>query len=966
MIGATRLQANAPPLTHGMRAGPVRTVYVSGGCEVDLARRELRIDGSPVPLGGRAFEIVEMLAQSAGEIVTRDELMARVWPGAIVMDNTLAVHTAAIRKALGPYRTLLKTESRRGYRLLGDWSVQRAVAAAPVLGPQRIRSPDEPAATNVPVIVTPLIGRSQVLQRIRDLVSAYRIVTLTGPGGIGKTALAKEIARGSIVEFDGGAWIVELASLSDPGLVPTAVASVLGVKLGGGNISARAVAGAVGGTALLLVLDNCEHVVEEIANFVETFASLCPRATILVTSREILRINGEHAYPVPPLEVPAADEEAPDAILGRSAVELFIARATALSSHFTLASGTLSAIGAICRHLDGIPLAIEFAAAREALLGVEQVAAGLQDRFALLTSGRRTALPRHRTLRAVLDWSHELLPETERLVLRRLAIFPAGFTLDAAVAVMRGSGLDAAAVVESIVSLVTKSLVTLGKSETGNRWHLLETTRVYANEKLVESGESRQVARLQAEFCLALFAPFGAEGQLQSAMDNLDRYRVEADNLRAGLNWAFSSDGDAALGVSLAAAAADFWVAASLIPGSCEWASKAVAHIGEAAGTRTEMLLQCSLGIMLVLTRGMIDDARNALTRALTLAHELADRDYQQRATHNLWMFSARASALDDALATARKYAEIVRGGDVQSRAVADCWLGTTLVYRGAHSEANARLHRAIGEYPVESRSRDRIRFGGDTRASAFGHVAVSLLSLGLVDAASRSAMNAVEEARSTRQPAVLCVALAWAAGFIFLSLGDLELAERHSDELIDHAVKHELRPYYVAGLCVRGSLAVRRADPAAGIDPLRRGLTEMLNASYLLFFAFFCVELAAGLAALGRIDEGLAEIDVALRFASEKGHHWFVPETLRVRAHLLALRDPDDPAVEECFHQGRRLAREQDALFWELRLAVDFARLRLRQNRRDEARQILAPVYRRFTEGFGAPDMLAAKQLLE
>jgi non-specific serine/threonine protein kinase len=947
-----------------MLAEVVRPVYASGECEIDLARRELRILGSPVPVGGRAFEIIEVLAQSAGELVTKDELMDRIWPGAVVMENTLHVHTAAVRKALGPHRGLLKTESGRGYRLLGDWSVRHQNDQTPPAGLSHIRTSDESAATNFPAIVTRLVGRSDAMQRIQDLISAYRIVTLTGPGGIGKTALAIEAARGLLTGFDGGGSLVELASLSNPNLVPSTIAVALGLKIAG-EISAESVARAVGGTNLLLVLDNCEHVVDAAANFVETFASICPRTTILATSREILRISGEYVYRVPPLDVPAADEAEPDELLGRSAVELFITKARALDANFLLQAETLPAIGAICRHLDGIPLAIEFAAARAALLGVQQVAAGLHDRFALLTRGRRTALPRHQTLRATLDWSHELLGEAERLLLRRMAVFPAGFTLDAATAVMTDTALDAASVTDGIVNLVAKSLIMVEKSETGIRWYLLETTRAYALEKLAHSGETWPTARLQAEFYLALFAPFGAEGQLQSAIDDLERYRREVDNLRAALGWAFSSGGDAALGVALAAVAADFWAAASLMPESCEWAGMAIAQIGDAAGTRREMVLQCSFGITLILTKGMNDTARQALTRALTLARQFADLDYQQRATHNLWLFSARASALDDALAIARQYDAVARLGDVQSRAVADCWLGTTLIYRGAHSEAIERLQRAIDHYPIESRTRDMVRFGGDTRASSSGHIAVSLLSRGLLDTASRSAVSAVEQARGTNQPPVLCVALAWAAGFILLSLGELAAAEGYGNELTDHASKHALRPFYAVGLCVSGSLAAKRADPGTGVDPLRRGLAIMRDASYQLFYPFFLVQLAAALGALGRIDDGLAEIDVALRFAAESGHRWYVPETLRVSGELFALRDPNDPAAEDCFHRGAEIAREQDALFWELRLALSLARLWVTRGRHDDARQVLEPVYARFTEGFGTADLRTARTML-
>jgi non-specific serine/threonine protein kinase len=421
-----------------------------------------------------------------------------------------------------------------------------------------------------------------------------------------------------------------------------------------------------------------------------------------------------------------------------------------------------------------------------------------------------------------------------------------------------------------------------------------------------------------------------------------------------------------ALGVALAAAAADFWAAASLMPEACLWAGKALARIGDAAGTRFEMILQCSLGITLTLTRGMNDDARGALRRALTLAREFADFDYQQRVTSHLWMFLVRASALNDALAMARQFEEVAGFGDTQSRLVVDFWVGIAQVYRAAHVEATERLRRVIDHYPIESRGRDTIRFAGDFHAGVSGHIAVSLLSRGLLDTASRSAASAAEKARGTNSAVQLCVALAWAAGFIFVSLSELETAERYGDELINHATRHALRPFVAVGLCVRGSVAVQRADLDAGVDLLRRGLTEMRDASYQLFYPFFLVRLAAALGAPGRVDEGLAEIDWVLRFAAETGHRWVVPEALRVKGQLFALRDLDDPAVEDCFDRGTEVAREQDALFWELRLALSLARLRVTQGRPGAAKALLASVYDRFTEGFATADLRAARTMLE
>src|SRR5271169_37378 len=471
---------------------------------MDLTRRELRTHGIPVPLGSRAFDIVEVLARSAGELVTKDEIMRQVWSGAVVEESALQVHISAIRKALGSDRGMLKTAFGRGYRLLGAWTIrQERISAAPVV--LQIVPPTA-FLTNFPSASSDLIGRTSAVRHLQDLLSAYRLVTLTGPGGIGKSALALAVARSMFPIFQGDGWLVELASLSDPGLLPSAVASVLDLKLGGDEISAERVARAIGDRKLFLVLDNCEHVIDAAANLVETVVRLCPRTTVLATSREVLRIDGEYVYRVPPLAVPPEDQMEPEVILQHDAVELFIARTRTQAPDISLHGENLPAIAAICRHLDGIPLAIEFAAARAATLGIQQVAIGLRDRFELLTSGRRTALPRHRTLRATFDWSYELLPETERLLLCRLAIFSGGFTLDAAAAVMNDTGLDPSAVMDGIANLATKSLVTLDKSQAAVRWYLLETIRAYGLKKLTQHDQANTAARHHAAYFRDIFA----------------------------------------------------------------------------------------------------------------------------------------------------------------------------------------------------------------------------------------------------------------------------------------------------------------------------------------------------------------------------------------------------------------------------------------------------------------------------
>src|SRR5499427_1970972 len=640
-----------------------RPVYASGECEIDLARLELRILGSPVPVGGRAFEVIEVLAQSAGELVTKDELMNRIWPGAVVMENTLQVHAGAVRRALGPYRSLLKTESRRGYRLLGDWTVRRRDAARPPVGLRQIRATGESPATNFPAAVAPLIGRSAAQQRLQDLVSAYRVVTLTGPGGIGKSALALEVARSVVGEFANGGWLVELASLSDPDLVPSAVAGALRLRLGANIISPEAVARAITGKKLLLVLDNCEHVIDAAATLAETLIRLCPRATILATSREVLRIEGEYVYRVAPLEVPAIGREEPNHILSQSAVELFIARTKALNSDFAPHTASLSAIAAICRHLDGIPLAIEFAAARAATLGPEQVAAGLRDRFALLTSGRRAALPRHRTLRMTLDWSYDLLSEPERRLLRHLAIFPAGFTLPAAAAVVDDLDGIEARVAHGVGSLVYKSLVTLDRSSSTTRWNLLETIRAYALEKLAAHDEIGAAARRHAEFYRDLSTSRRLDSQVPGEDEDMEQFVREIDNVRAALDWPFAYAADEEIGVTLPAAYVPAWLHAALPTECSERTERAMNNLAPEmkVSAPLRMQLHFGFGLMPAYTMSPVEPAKAALAKALTLAEQIGDLQAQFQILWGLWVLNSESGECHTTYAVTEQLSIVAR-----------------------------------------------------------------------------------------------------------------------------------------------------------------------------------------------------------------------------------------------------------------------------------------------------------------
>jgi predicted ATPase len=411
--------------------------------------------------------------------------------------------------------------------------------------------------------------------------------------------------------------------------VPSVVAGVLGLRLESNIISSEVVARGIAGKKLLLVLDNCEHVIDAAATLAEMFVRLCPRTTVLATSREVFRIEGEYAYRVAARQVPTIEQIEPDQILGHSAPEFFIARAKELGSDFSPRPENLPAVAAICRHLDGIPLAIEFAAARAATLGIEQVAAGLRDCFALLTSGRRTALPRHRTLRATFDWSYNLLPEPERRLLRHLAIFPAGFTLPAAAAVVDDVDGIESRVAYGITSLVYKSLVTLDRSTSTTRWNLLETIRAYALEKLAAHDEIGAAARRHAEFYQDLFASRRLDSYAPG--EDMEQFTREIDNVRAALDWSFSSAGDAEIGVTLTAAYVLAWLHAAL-PTECrERTERAMNKLAPGMNVSVPLLMQLhfAFGLMPAYTMDPVKPAKAALTKALTLAEQIGDLQAQ-------------------------------------------------------------------------------------------------------------------------------------------------------------------------------------------------------------------------------------------------------------------------------------------------------------------------------------------------
>jgi predicted ATPase/DNA-binding CsgD family transcriptional regulator len=412
---------------------------------------------------------------------------------------------------------------------------------------------------NLPSELSSFVGRGKELAELRRLLENKRLLTLTGSGGCGKTRLALAVAGELVEGFEDGVWMVELAALSDPDLVPQAVASVLGVSEQPGRPLGETLCESLGSKVVLLVLDNCEHLIGACAELAETLLRSCQNLRVLATSREALGVTGESSRPVPPLSLPDPHRlPTAEGLPSYEAARLFVERARTLKPDFEPNAHNAKAIAQVCYRLDGIPLAIELAAARVRLLSVEQISTRLDDRFGLLTGGGRTTLPRQRTLRAAMDWGHELLEESERILFRRLSIFAGDFPLDAAEAMCSGEGIERDEVPELLFHLVDKSLLVMREQGGEARYRLLETLRQYGWEKLGEAGEREELSRRHAAFFLELAeeAEPALLGAGQAAW--LGRLEAEHDNLRAALSWSLGG-GDAQLGLRLGAALGEFW-----------------------------------------------------------------------------------------------------------------------------------------------------------------------------------------------------------------------------------------------------------------------------------------------------------------------------------------------------------------------------------------------------------------------
>jgi predicted ATPase/DNA-binding winged helix-turn-helix (wHTH) protein len=939
-----------------------KDVLCFGPFSLFAAERLLKKDDERIPLGGRALDILITLAEQAGKVVTNKELIATVWPHVTVEKGNLRFQIAALRKALGDGRDgarYVSNVSGRGYCFVAPITRSTSARTAPLGGSattERVqRLPPRPAR---------MVGRDDTVRALAQQLRISRFVSIVGPGGIGKTTVAVSVAHTLIDGFRGAVFFIDLAALTDPQLVPTAVASALGFMVRTQDPLVGLLA-FIGDRKILLVLDNCEHVIGVAAALAERVVIEAPHAHILATSREALRVEGEHVHVLYSLEYPPEDVglTAVEA-LRYPAVQLFMERAAASGYDAALTDGEAPIVARSCRRLDGVALAIELAASRVGSLGIRGTAELLENRFSLLWHGRRTALPRHETLKAMLDWSYSLLSEHEKVVLCRLSVFVGDFTLQSAGCVASHTDVDEAGAIDAVANLVTKSLISTTVINESTYYRLLDTTRFYAATKLVERGDVDRIARRHAIFYSELLKHDEIIQSLFGEYD-LSGYASHLGNVRAALAWALSDRGDVAVGIELAAWAAPLFVKSSLLEECRGWCERALAALDDASrGTRQELILQEALALSSMYTRGHTDQLRAQYDRGLALAEAFQDRARQLRLLAGLNVSLFRLGDICGALAVAEQARVIAQAADYPAGTVwAESWLGISHHFLGNQATAQLHCERAM-ELAVEV---GPFNSNFPSFAPRIFHPVILARILwlrGFSDQALRILQKAMDEAARQGHPVLICITLLYASTFL-LWTGDLPRAGDIIEQLIIHTRRYSLAPYHAVGIALKGELAVTRDEPEAGLDLLRSGLESLRAQQYNVHLSRFIGASAVALCKIGEFEDALFTINGAIAGATNSGLQLDLSELLRIKSQILTARHDRESAMN-CLTEALAVARTQSALAWELRSSMDLARLLCEGGQRDQARHTLGLVYDRFTEGFETADLKAARALLE
>jgi len=910
-----------------------------GPFQLARARKVLLEDGRPVRLGGRALDLLMALVERPGVTLGRDELVARVWPRTIVEDSSLRVHVAALRKVLGDGQAgarYIVNQPGRGYCFIAP------VEMRPELRPVDGRAAASPERSHVlPPRLVRMLGRNDAVAALGARLRARRLVTLVGPGGIGKTTVAIAAAEVHGPTYEEGARFIDLSLIAEPQRVVTALAVSLGLGAAPMEQLTR-IAEFLSDKELLLVLDNCEHVVDSLAPLVATLLRAAPRLNVLATSREALRAESEWLHRLPALTVPAADDIlAADEAMSYSAIELFVERATASVDTFELNDRDVPVVASLCRRLDGNPLAIELAAARVDLFGLAELSAQLDRHVLHLKRGRRDVSARHETLGAMLNWSYQLLTPAQRRLLQLLSIFRARFPLDAAARLVRAvdgsEGASDQQVLDGVVDLAAKSLLVSDTHGESVYFRLLELPRAFALSELKASGQHEAVARKHAEYVMDFIDRASQVWPRVSSVEWRMAYGWILDDIRAVLAWAFANGGDVLLGSSLAMSIWPLMDEASPLDeaGNIERALAAVDGL-PTPNPELEIRLNIAIARMFQLQRGDLTKADPFNARALELARSCQRPELESEV---LMMMVLGAMALGNFPLAALHHQELDAvaraSGSALHALVADRMGAQAMHLFGDHEQAG-RLAEKVLSHPSRKGPMNAMGGSVDHRVS-MGAVQARILWLqGFADRAAALA-DEVLELSAGQEMLTQSQALSFAACPVALWRGDVALAGARIARL-----RAMVTAYEAGGAWL---------PTVSAIPWWTLGDTQAVPEA--LFPQDHLVTAQPDLATAESANRALG------------GHAgWCAPELLRAYGERL-LKEGKRDAARKLFEQSLDIAHGQGALAWSLRSATSLARLLQGLGHGTQARAVLEPIYRRFTEGYTTADLRAAASLL-
>jgi len=863
-------------------------------------RRLLSRGDEPLFLGSRAMEILLLLIERPGEIVSKTEIIRRVWPDTFVEEANLRVQIAGIRRALGDESAeplYLQTVAGRGYRFVG--SLSNAERSSP---PAR--------GVDVPRDSSRLFGRDAEVTALCDDISRWRLLSLVGLGGVGKTRVAMAVAEKVRGAFRNGTYYVDFISIGDPLLAPSALASALGAAVQLDDPIPTLVS-KLRDLQVLLVLDNCEHVVLAVAKLAEQILREVPEARILVTSREPLRAEGERVRRLAPLALPPENIQSAAEALASPAVELFMERAAGRSPEFSeLSDAHAPVVADICRKLDGLALAIELAAGQVDNIGLRDLNSLLDERFLQLGGGNRTADDRHRTLAAALDWSYGLLPAGEQTLLQRLGAFTGAFDLAAGALVAGHSGLEADNVFAGIFSLAAKSLIVVEKPADASvtRYRLLETTRAYAVRQLRLSGDEAETRRLHARHCVALSL------QAEADWDRLERpawlglYSRVIGDIRTAIDWGMS-DGDITLGLELIIASAPLGVQLSLVDEYRLRVENGLQRIvAEGLGPLLELQFTTALGHLTQQLRGPIPPVLAAFDRCLELASDLDNPRLKADAYRGMWVAAFGSADYPLAIAHATSQAEFAEAAaDHHALLQAKRMQAQAYHYNGEFDRAVPLAHEVMQDPLLHIPLRENFPLQVDRRASLSIILSRTAWIRGDYSGATQIVDDCLELASSDHAIA-LCHALALAACPIAFWSGDYERVTELSRQLIEHAGRSASPHWQSWGEMYRDALACKlegRAQPTSW-STLSKYPKKL--------------DMLATLAAAFATDTAQQRVEARLV-------GWCAAEVLRARAEQLILAGSPRNAAP-MLHEADAIARAQRASSWEARIAGTMALL--------------------------------------